>query len=80
MSKSSSKFLNILLLALANGAQVMELGYLRRLPTLDCEGKTWTVDYRLREFRFVVYGKMPEFVPFESDEGIKLLREFLRGT
>lgn len=40
------------------------------------EGKTWTVDLRLREFRFLVYGEMPEFVPFENQKGIELLDAF----
>ncbi|MDA4128666.1 MAG: hypothetical protein OK422_04350 [Thaumarchaeota archaeon] len=46
----------------------------RQLPTLEYEGKLWTADFRLREFRFIVFGEMPEFIPFESDLGIELLR------
>jgi len=43
------------------------------------KGKTWTVDSRLREFRFVVYGRMPEFVAFESEVGLELLKVFLES-
>jgi hypothetical protein len=43
------------------------------------KGKTWTVDSRLREFRFVVYGRMPVFVPFEGEEGQELLKVFLES-
>jgi hypothetical protein len=46
----------------------------RKLPTFVHEGKVWTVDIRLREFRFVEYGELPEFIPFESEEGEKMLR------
>ena len=51
----------------------------RRLPTVVVGGKEWTVDERLEEFRFVVFGKMPEFVPFESDKGLTLLRAFWKS-
>jgi len=37
------------------------------------KNKVYTVDYRLKEFRFVEYGKMLEFIPFDSELGIKLL-------
>jgi len=33
------------------------------------DGKEWTVDPRLREFRHIVYGELLEFVPFDSEEG-----------
>ncbi|MGP8057894.1 MAG: hypothetical protein ACLP9K_09875 [Nitrososphaerales archaeon] len=39
-----------------------------RLP----EFKGYTVDRRLREFRRMVFGEMPEFIPFQSEKG----REF----
>jgi len=42
-------------------------------------GKEWTVDERLQEFRFVVFGKMPEFVPFDSEKGLGLLRAYWRS-
>lgn len=35
--------------------------------------KTYTVDYRLREFRFIEYGEKLEFISFNSKLGIKLL-------
>jgi len=45
----------------------------RKLPSFIHKGKVWTVDPRLREFRFIVYGEMLEFVPFESEKGLELL-------
>lgn len=42
------------------------------------EFQGYTIDFRLREFRKVEYGKGIEFVPFESEDGIKLLRKFER--
>jgi hypothetical protein len=54
----------------------------RRLPTFEYNGKLWTVDSRLREFRFVVLGEIPEFVSFDSPAGFELLEalEALSGT
>ena len=46
---------------------------LSKLPTFIYKEKLWTVDVRLREFRHVVYGEMPEFVPFDSPKGKELL-------
>ena len=43
------------------------------LKQIKYKNKIYTVDYRLREFRFIEYGKMPEFIPFNSELGIKLL-------
>lgn len=40
------------------------------------QGKVWTVDERLGEFRHIVYGEIPEFVPFDSDLGLRLLRAY----
>ncbi len=45
----------------------------RRLPTFTYEGKVWTVDERLAEFRHIVYRELPEFVSFDSPEGVELL-------
>ena len=39
------------------------------VPTFLQNGKFCTVDPRLQGFRHVVYGELPEFVPFESEEG-----------
>ena len=47
----------------------------RRLP----EFNGYTVDFRLREFRKVVYGKSIEFIPFESRKGKKLLQKIERS-
>jgi len=44
---------------------------LHRLP----EFKGYTVDRRLKEFRRLVFGETPEFVPFDSDKGRELMTE-----
>ncbi len=44
-----------------------------KLRTFEYQGKTWTVDPRLQEFRFIKYGEMPEFVPFQSEMGNELI-------
>jgi hypothetical protein len=46
----------------------------RRLP----EFKGYTIDFRLREFRKVVYGKSIQFIDFESEKGMKLLQKMER--
>lgn len=43
----------------------------RRLP----EFENFTVDFRLREFRKVIYGKSIEFISFESRKGKKLMQK-----
>ena len=48
----------------------------RRLP----EFNGYTVDFRLKEFRKVVYGKSIEFIPFETKKGKKLLRKMERSV
>ncbi len=47
---------------------------MRQLPIY----KGYSVDFRLKEFRKVIFGKLPEFVPFESEKGGKLVTEFLK--
>lgn len=44
----------------------------RRLPTF----RGYTVDLRLREFRKLAYGQQPEFIPFASEQGSKLLDDW----
>ena len=44
---------------------------MRRLPVFQ----GYTVDERLREFRRIVYGELPEFIPFDSPRGQELLAE-----
>jgi len=43
------------------------------LKQIKYKNKIYTVDYRLKELRFIEYGKMPEFIPFDSKLGIELL-------
>lgn len=40
----------------------------------------YTVDFRLKEFRRVVYGKSIKFIAFESNEGKKLLQKMERSN
>jgi len=42
--------------------------------------RRWTIDPRLREFRHIVYGELPEFVPFDSEEGEELMSSLADGT
>jgi len=49
------------------------------LKQIKYKNKIYTVDYRLREFRFIEYGKMPEFIPFDSELGIELLSAIGEG-
>ena len=42
-----------------------------RLP----EFRGYTIDHRLREFRRLVFGEMPEFIPFQSEKGRELTAE-----
>lgn len=51
----------------------------RKLPTVVVDGKEWTVDGRLEEFRSFVLGKMPEFVPFNCDKGLRLFRAYWKS-
>jgi hypothetical protein len=46
----------------------------RRLDTVDYQGRKYVIDERLREFRYMEYGKLPEFVPFESPKGREIMR------
>jgi hypothetical protein len=46
----------------------------RRLETVDFQGKKYVIDERLREFRFMEYGKLPEFVPFDSPKGREIMK------
>jgi len=43
------------------------------LKRIKYKDKVYTVDYRIEEFRFIEYEKMPEFIQFDSELGIKLL-------
>jgi len=47
-----------------------------KLPSFEYDGKLWTVDLRLREFRLFVFGEIPEFVQFDSPQGLKLLAAY----
>jgi hypothetical protein len=41
--------------------------------------KGYTVDERLQEFRKMIYGKKPEFIPFASKKGQRLLGEMSKS-
>ena len=49
--------------------------YPLRLPIIKFTGKDYTIDPRLKEFRFIQYGKKMEFIPFSSVKGQKMLRK-----
>ena len=49
----------------------IEPGGVRRLGTF----KGYTVDFRLRQFRKILRTKLPEFIDFDSSEGIELLAQ-----
>ena len=46
-----------------------------RLPTVRFGKKNYTIDPRLKEFRFVKYGEKMEFIPFDSIKGQKILKK-----
>ena len=46
----------------------------KKLP----EFNGYTVDFRLGEFRKIIYGKSIKFIDFESDKGRKLLQKMER--
>lgn len=52
---------------------------IRDSPIKLPEFNGYTIDFRLREFRKVIYGKNIEFIPFESRKGKKLLRKIERS-
>lgn len=45
---------------------------MNQLPTF----KGYVVDYRLQQFRKMVYGKIPQFIPFDSPKGQKLMNQY----
>jgi hypothetical protein len=51
----------------------------QELPKFTYQGQEYTVDYRLKEFRRAEYGKVLEFVPFDSDKGKDMLNQ-MQGT
>ena len=45
----------------------------RKLPTIQFDEREYTMDERLQEFRYLVLEEMPEFVPFNSEKGGRIL-------
>lgn len=45
------------------------------LATIKFGRKEYTIDPRLREFRFIQYGKKMEFIPFNSIKGKKMIKK-----
>ncbi len=37
----------------------------------------YTVDMRLQEFRKIEIDKLPQFIPFTSDKGVRLFHDFI---
>lgn len=48
----------------------------RVLPTF----KGYTVDIRLKQFRKMIFGQMPEFINFDSPQGKLILDEYLESN
>jgi hypothetical protein len=46
-----------------------------KLQTMRFGKKEYTIDPRLREFRFIQYGKKMEFIPFNSEKGKKMIKK-----
>jgi hypothetical protein len=46
----------------------------RKLDTVNYQGKKYVVDERLREFRSMEFGKLPEFVSFDSPKGREIMK------
>lgn len=46
---------------------------MRQLPVY----KGYTIDFRLREIRKIIFGQIPEFIPFNSKKGQRLFKKFL---
>lgn len=40
--------------------------------------KGYTIDYRCKEFRKINWGELPEWIPFDSDKGDRLLCELIK--
>ena len=45
----------------------------RKLPTVQFDEREYTMDERLQEFRYLVLEEMPEFVPFNSEKGRRIM-------
>ena len=62
-------------------SQRISLAFARELPTYLFNGKEYTVDFRLRQFRYAVpFGEKAglEFIEFDSPEGEEILDEMER--
>ena len=46
-----------------------------RLPIVRFASKDYTIDPRLKEFRFIKFGEKMEFIPFDSIKGQKILKK-----
>lgn len=44
-----------------------------RLPQIKYRNKIYTVDHRLNEIRYIVYGKLPEFYQINSIIGQEII-------
>ncbi len=47
------------------------------MPVALPEFGGYTVDERLRQFRKIKYGELPEFIPFDSNQGQCLLAAYV---
>lgn len=63
----------------ANAVDILAIAAYRssptKLQTMRFGKKEYTIDPRLREFRFIQYGKKMEFIPFGSEKGKKMIKK-----
>jgi len=63
----------------ANAVDILAIQSFRSSPTklmtMRFGKKEYTIDPRLREFRFIQYGKRMEFIPFSSEKGKKMIKK-----
>lgn len=48
----------------------------RKLPQIKFDGLTWVIDERLEQARHITQTGGFKFVPFDSEEGIKILKAY----
>lgn len=59
----------------SEGSKKTQENDMRTLATIKFGRKEYTIDPRLREFRFIQYGKKMEFIPFNSIKGKKMIKK-----
>jgi hypothetical protein len=70
-----SPHLNSILERKGNNMNLEEQNIPIQLPVF----KGYTIDKRLREFRKLEFGQMPEFIPFDTPKGQNIIRDMANG-